>query len=194
MTANSKTAILQQAIPLFAEHGYDGVSMRDLARRVKMSPASLYHHFPDKKTLYLEMVALSFLAKAKAFDEVWQSLCPAMQKLKLFIRSLVNMMIDDQDFHRLMQRELLEANEQRLQLLAEAVFKPQFVNVVKIFKEIAPSVDAHLCALSLLGLACKHIELQALSRFFPEWKPEYEQAEHLAQHIETLLLQGINVG
>jgi len=44
--------ILDAAEALFAEHGLSGVSVRDIAARVGLTPASLYNHFPGKLALY----------------------------------------------------------------------------------------------------------------------------------------------
>jgi TetR/AcrR family transcriptional regulator len=48
----NKDAVLREATRLFAERGYDGMSMGDLAARVGLRKASLFHHFPTKDALY----------------------------------------------------------------------------------------------------------------------------------------------
>ncbi len=47
-----KEEILAEATRLFAERGYEGASMGDLAARVGLRKASLFHHFPSKDVLY----------------------------------------------------------------------------------------------------------------------------------------------
>jgi AcrR family transcriptional regulator len=47
-----KEEILVEATRLFAERGYEGASMGDLAERVGLRKASLFHHFPSKDVLY----------------------------------------------------------------------------------------------------------------------------------------------
>lgn len=47
-----KEEILAEATRLFAERGYEGASMGDLAERVGLRKASLFHHFPSKEALY----------------------------------------------------------------------------------------------------------------------------------------------
>ncbi|MGH2919651.1 MAG: TetR/AcrR family transcriptional regulator [Solirubrobacteraceae bacterium] len=44
--------LLEHATALFAEHGYDGLSMSQLAREAKISKALLYHYFPSKRLLF----------------------------------------------------------------------------------------------------------------------------------------------
>jgi len=47
-----KEEIVAEATRLFAERGYEGASMGDLAERVGLRKASLFHHFPSKDLLY----------------------------------------------------------------------------------------------------------------------------------------------
>jgi TetR/AcrR family transcriptional regulator len=44
--------IVDEATRLFAERGYEGASMADLAERVGLRKASLFHHFASKDVLY----------------------------------------------------------------------------------------------------------------------------------------------
>ena len=47
-----RDTILKAAERLFAEKGYHGVSIDEIAREVDVSPAILYRHFKSKKILY----------------------------------------------------------------------------------------------------------------------------------------------
>lgn len=47
--------VLNAAAELFADQGYDGTSIRDIARRVGLLPGSVYHYFPSKDELYLSV-------------------------------------------------------------------------------------------------------------------------------------------
>lgn len=165
--------------------------MRQLAQAVDMSVAAIYHHFPDKNTLYLEAVRYAFSDKEQIFAQVWESGCPAEEKLARFVRSLIEVMLKDPDFHRLMQREILEADPERMQLLAQGVFNRQFCLLVQLAAELAPEQDAYLVATSVIGLAKYYIEHQPLFKHFPGWKPEHENPEVAAAHITQLLLNGL---
>jgi len=51
-----REAITATAVRLFAEHGYTGTTMRDIAKAVGVLPGSLYAHIDSKETLLLEIV------------------------------------------------------------------------------------------------------------------------------------------
>ena len=50
-TEERRQQILQAAVAAFAEHGYHGTSLRDIAARAGLSHTGLLHHFPDKPGL-----------------------------------------------------------------------------------------------------------------------------------------------
>ncbi len=132
------------------------------------------------------------VGKELVFAQVWESSCSPPEKLAHFIRSLITVMLQDRDFHRLMQREIMEANPERLQLLAQGVFKKQFCLLMQFAAELAPALDAYLVATSIIGLIQLTIDCQPLHRYFPGHKPEHDQPDVIAAHITTLLLNGLN--
>ena len=176
---------------MFAETGFADVSMRKLAKALGMSVASIYHYFPDKKTLYIETVKFSFADKEKAFSKIWQNPYSAEQKLSLFIKTLIQELSLDRDFHRLTQRELIDGNPERMKMLAEDVFFAEFSFLLSLMKEVAPTKDPHLSAISVLSLCKHHLEMTPIRNFLPEWKPEHEQADIIAKHIIQLLSTGL---
>jgi AcrR family transcriptional regulator len=54
--AKMRPRILEEATRQFVERGFDGVSIRDLARACEVTNAALYYHFPDKEHLFLEVL------------------------------------------------------------------------------------------------------------------------------------------
>jgi AcrR family transcriptional regulator len=48
--------ILQAAAECFALHGYDATGVAEICRRAEVSKGALYHHFPSKQALFLELV------------------------------------------------------------------------------------------------------------------------------------------
>lgn len=56
--ALTKQTILKQAMELFAQKGFAGLSMRHLATGLSMTTGALYHHFRNKDQLYTEMIQM----------------------------------------------------------------------------------------------------------------------------------------
>ena len=51
LSPTTKEKIMDAAIVLFSDRGYDLVSMRDIALEVGIRAASIYNHFPSKKDI-----------------------------------------------------------------------------------------------------------------------------------------------
>ena len=51
-----RASILAVAKVLFADKGYNGVAVDEIAKRLGVSPAVLYQHFPSKESLYEEVL------------------------------------------------------------------------------------------------------------------------------------------
>jgi AcrR family transcriptional regulator len=58
MLVSNKDRIFRAALRLFAEKGYEGVSMRDIAAEVGIKASSIYNHFPGKAAILDEAVAV----------------------------------------------------------------------------------------------------------------------------------------
>jgi AcrR family transcriptional regulator len=56
-TAARRVQVLQAARESFAERGYEGSSLRDIARRAGITHAGLIHHFSNKETLLTAVLA-----------------------------------------------------------------------------------------------------------------------------------------
>jgi AcrR family transcriptional regulator len=57
-TTESREHILAAARRLFAEHGFDGTSLRQIAREASVDPAMVHHFFKGKDELFALSVAL----------------------------------------------------------------------------------------------------------------------------------------
>lgn len=55
--SGTRDALLDAARDLFAEHGYDGASLRAIAARADVDPALIRHFFGDKERLFAETMA-----------------------------------------------------------------------------------------------------------------------------------------
>ena len=62
--------ILDAARELFAEHGYDAVTMRTIAEKIEYTPTAIYYHFKDKDALIRELCDADYGALAQEFQKI----------------------------------------------------------------------------------------------------------------------------
>jgi AcrR family transcriptional regulator len=103
-----KEEIVAEATRLFAERGYEGASMGDLAERVGLRKASLFHHFPSKDVLYatvlrelMENVKVAILTSALAEGSF-------AQRLDALTDSLTDVLAAQPYAARLLVREAMD--------------------------------------------------------------------------------------
>jgi AcrR family transcriptional regulator len=54
--AANRTAILEAALAVFGELGYDAASVRDVIRRTDLASGTFYNYFPDKAAIFRALV------------------------------------------------------------------------------------------------------------------------------------------
>lgn len=107
---STRDAILDSAERLFAERGFDGVSVREIAADAGLrNQASLYHHFEAKRAIYEAVLARGLepivgLVVASAADE--RSL-----GIETFLDRVVDHLTDHPNLPRLIQRAALDDSD-----------------------------------------------------------------------------------
>ena len=56
---NTKQKIIETALTLYSERGYDAVSVGEIAEAVGIKAPSLYNHFPSKQAIFDAIVETS---------------------------------------------------------------------------------------------------------------------------------------
>ena len=67
---DTKERILKKALELFAENGYDAVSVGEIAKAVGIKAPSLYSHFPSKQAIFNAIVEDTASQYEKYTDEI----------------------------------------------------------------------------------------------------------------------------
>lgn len=93
--------ILDAARELFAEHGYEQVTMRKIAERIEYSPTAIYFHFKDKETLLQELCNQDFAALAAQLLQIASEQDP-IERLRRIGRAYVRFALDHPNQYRFM--------------------------------------------------------------------------------------------
>lgn len=183
---DKKTEILAVSVPMFAAYGYNKVTIRDIGAAAGMTSAALYYHFQDKQTLYREALKFSFQSKAEITHAILSSQGTPEERLAAFIERYTQLLADDPDFRRVMQRELLDGDEESVGMLSE-LFQQPFDELAAIVEVLAPATDIHMVMMSIIAMILYHYEVGPLRRLLPGAKPEHEDYRTLATHIKRLI-------
>jgi TetR/AcrR family transcriptional regulator len=132
----TRSEILVEARRAFAEKGFEGASLNDIAGAVGIRRPSLLHHFASKEALYREVFedALSdWIARvekavvAAPVDQPWE-------KLDHVVSAAVQFFNANPDFVRILRREALDATN-HLGIDVGSALRPLFLRAVGYFEQ-----------------------------------------------------------
>lgn len=88
-SGETKNNILSSAGKLFAERGFDAVTMREIAKEAGCSHTTIYIHFKDKETLLHHLSVQPLEMLKKQFEEILIQNVSAENKLKSISRTFI---------------------------------------------------------------------------------------------------------
>jgi AcrR family transcriptional regulator len=106
-----KASILAVAKVLFADKGYHGVSVDEIAKRLGVSPAILYQHFASKEALYEEVLAENSAKRESYIEAILTEPTDFVSVLKRMTRIYVESVSSDTDFLRMELMSALEGSK-----------------------------------------------------------------------------------
>lgn len=84
-----KTYVLEKCVDIFYEQGYRNVTLRDIAKHLKVSVGSLYYYFPSKKELFLEMYKMLQENSKKEFHQILKESKTPYEKVEKFLNTIL---------------------------------------------------------------------------------------------------------
>ena len=125
--------ILDAAESLFADRGFAGAAMRDIASSVELTPASLYNHFPSKQALYEAVLERGLRPMFGVLD----SLAPsdwAPERLDAATDTLMAHLARQPRLPRLLAQEALSGGE-HLTRLTQNWLRPLYDQALATFRK-----------------------------------------------------------
>ncbi len=150
--AATREHVLAVAERLFAERGVDGVSMSELAAAGGVSKGNLFHHFPTKRALHLEVLRRACRDFGSLVEALGERGIAAGDRLERFARQHLELLESRPDAVRLVLRTLLDGPPEDAELLAREVFGEHFAALVERLRPLLPAGrDAGLTAFVLVA-------------------------------------------
>lgn len=85
---DAEEKILDAAMELFGEYGYQEVDMKMIAEKVGIAVGTLYNYYPNKKQLFISVFEKSWQNTASKLNEVINKDFSPKQKLSMFLETL----------------------------------------------------------------------------------------------------------
>jgi TetR/AcrR family transcriptional regulator len=105
---DTRDRVLQVAQALFAERGYRGTSLRDIAKRIGIRAPSLLHHFPSKQQLYLAVLDKMFESLEDAANAIAWGRESRQERMRQAIGDTIDFIASRPDFVRIMWKEMAD--------------------------------------------------------------------------------------
>ena len=99
-------AILAAAEVLFEQHAYADVSMRDIAEAAEVTTGALYHYFPGKEQLYIDMMLAYFSRVRQASLEATPPTGDIRTRLRLLTRGYLALPPEQRRMMELIRRDI----------------------------------------------------------------------------------------
>jgi len=103
--------ILLSAEKVFAEKGYDGAGMREIADTAKVNKAMLFYYFKSKEKLYSAIITEAHKEMNEKISKVVDMNAAAGEKIQKLAEIFTNLLFKRQDLFRIALREMSEFKE-----------------------------------------------------------------------------------
>lgn len=150
--------IMDKALEVFAEKGFDSASVRDIAHRAEVNVAMISYYFGSKEKL-LEAIFKNNTKtmKGKIESIIHSKVHDIMEKVDLLIDTYVSVIIENRTFHQLMMREQVLLKDGPLYTYIRDM-KRQSRNLIEVAVKAGQkaglfqkNIDVSMLAVTLIG-------------------------------------------
>jgi AcrR family transcriptional regulator len=182
---HDQDAVLNAAVRLFNERGYDATSMFDIAESLGITKSSVYHHISGKEQLLQMAMDRALDGLFEAADEVKDLQLPAVERLERLIRNSVLVLAERLEFVTVLLRVRGNTAVEQHALRRRRVFDTRVTELVKQAQAeggLRPDVDPATAARLLFGM------VNSLTEWY---RPRRGGAESLADAVATIAFDGL---
>jgi TetR/AcrR family transcriptional regulator len=157
----TRELILEAARRRFAEHGFGGASLTEIADDVGIRRPSLLHHFPSKEALYQEVLLSDLADWGSLVTEAVADPVTGWPQVERVVRAAFTFFEEHPEFVRLIRREALDGGPMLSEQL-KLVLRPMFDRGVLFLQEQMDSgqlrrYDARQLLLTGYGAALSYL-------------------------------------
>ena len=173
-TYTGEQAILEAAEILFAEKGFDAVSMSAIAELAKTSKPNIYHHFKNKNDLYLAIMKTAVQRSSALLDALEEKPGTFRQRLSGFSAGQLDNILSHQRSTRLILREALSGGSQSGREIARPIVGEVFSRLVAMVhqgqqeNEFRKDIDPALAAFMIVSANMFFFQAAPVMSHIPE--------------------------
>lgn len=98
--------ILEAAADVFAEEGFAGARMDQIARRAGVNKATIYYHIGDKRSLYVEVIRRVLGSTADRIRQHTEDIPSSDEKIRAYVNTMAECMDGNPRMPSIMLREI----------------------------------------------------------------------------------------
>lgn len=194
-----KAQIVNVARSHFANFGFSGVSLKDIAAEAKVAGSLINYHFKDKDGLFRACVEPFARSRMESIPRILsepRNIEEFKLRIELFVEEMQSGLLKDRNCFEIMDREMRSGNPLVVEIFKNTMLN-SFNHVVGFFKKAQESglvnaeQDPMMLATILFTSTCDVIRKEPLARSFfgVTWTDQVYRTRY-AQHISDLFSKG----
>ncbi|MCX6290452.1 MAG: TetR family transcriptional regulator [Bacteroidetes bacterium] len=200
---DKKEQILEAAEALFAEHGFEGTSVRKLAKKARINVAMVSYYFGSKEKLFKALVEYRAGTSREQLMELSRKEYDPMTRIEKLVDLYVDRIFDNHRFHKILQREIALQQRSKMHEVIVDILMRNMNEIRKMIEEgqrkkVFRKVDIECTIATLIGtisqvtkssmLACKMINLDPETNSIFDEKNKTRVKKHLRDILKNHLL------